>query len=55
MIGQYCNLFLEKGGWGLALIDMKNISRVFKIGQVQVNALKNITLTINDKEFVSIM
>jgi len=39
----------------LALLDLKNISRSYKNGQIQVNALNGIDLSIEDGNFVSIM
>ncbi len=37
------------------IIKMENISKLYKSGQIQVEALKNITFDIKEKEFVSIM
>ncbi len=37
------------------IIKMEDISKLYKSGQIQVEALKNITFNINEKEFVSIM
>lgn len=34
---------------------MENISKLYKSGQIQVEALKNISFSIKEKEFVSIM
>lgn len=39
----------------LEVIKLSGISRKFKIGQVQINALNNISLSIEKGEFVSIM
>ena len=39
----------------MEIIKMENIAKLYKLGQVQVEALKNVSLSINDKEFVSIM
>jgi len=39
----------------LALIELKGITRSYKNGQIQVNALNGIDLSIEEKEFVSIM
>jgi len=37
------------------IIKMENISKLYKSGQIQVEALKNISIVIQEKEFVSIM
>ena len=37
------------------IIKMGNISKMYKSGQIQVEALKNVSFTIKEKEFVSIM
>ncbi len=37
------------------IIKMGNISKLYKSGQIQVEALKNVSFTIKEKEFVSIM
>ncbi len=37
------------------IIRMENISKLYKSGQLQVEALKNISFEIKEKEFVSIM
>lgn len=37
------------------IIKMENISKLYKSGQIQVEALKDISFTILEKEFVSIM
>lgn len=37
------------------IIRMENISKMYKSGQIQVEALKNVSFTIKEKEFVSIM
>jgi putative ABC transport system ATP-binding protein len=37
------------------IIKMEGISKLYKSGQIQVEALKEISLTITEKEFVSIM
>ena len=39
----------------MEIIKMENISKLYKSGQIQVEALKNISFTIKEKEFVSIM
>lgn len=39
----------------MEIIKMENIAKLYKLGQVQVEALKNVSLSIDDKEFVSIM
>jgi putative ABC transport system ATP-binding protein len=39
----------------VALIELSRITKSYKIGQVQVKALNGVDLTINEKEFVSIM
>ncbi|MEL7647057.1 MAG: ABC transporter ATP-binding protein [Sedimentibacter sp.] len=37
------------------IIKMENISKLYKTGQIQVEALKDISFVIKEKEFVSIM
>lgn len=37
------------------IIKMENVSKLYKSGQIQVQALKEISITIKEKEFVSIM
>ena len=37
------------------MIEIKNISKIYKSGDVETAALKNVSFTINDGEFVSIM
>ncbi|MBP1924955.1 putative ABC transport system ATP-binding protein [Sedimentibacter acidaminivorans] len=37
------------------IIKMENIFKLYKSGQIQVEALKDISITIKEKEFVSIM
>lgn len=37
------------------IIKMENVSKLYKSGQIQVEALKNISFNIKEKEFVSIM
>lgn len=39
----------------MEIIKMENISKLYKSGQIQVDALKNISFSIKEKEFVSIM
>nr|WP_300095467.1 ABC transporter ATP-binding protein [Sedimentibacter sp.] len=39
----------------MEIIKMENISKLYKSGQIQVEALKDISFTIQEKEFVSIM
>lgn len=39
----------------MEIIKMENISKLYKSGQIQVEALKNISFSIKEKEFVSIM
>lgn len=39
----------------MEIIKMENISKLYKSGQIQVEALKNISFSIEDREFVSIM
>lgn len=39
----------------MALIEINNITKCYKIGQIQVNALNGIDLSIDNGEFVSIM
>lgn len=39
----------------MPVIELKDISRYYKIGQIQVNALNGIEMSIEEGEFVSIM
>ncbi len=39
----------------MSVIDMKDISKEYRIGQIKLNALKNINLEIKNGEFISIM
>lgn len=39
----------------MEIIRMESISKLYKSGQIQVEALKNISFVIKEKEFVSIM
>ncbi|MGE4284413.1 MAG: ABC transporter ATP-binding protein [Clostridia bacterium] len=39
----------------MGVIELQDIARSYKVGQIQVTALKKIDLTIEDGEFVSIM
>jgi|LSQX01.2.fsa_nt_gb putative ABC transport system ATP-binding protein len=41
--------------WKMDIIKMENVSKLYKSGQLQVEALKNISFNIIEKEFVSIM
>ena len=45
----------KRGEKELALIELKNITKCYKIGQIQVNALNGVDLSIENGEFVSIM
>jgi len=49
------NKDLNKERWKMDIIKMENISKLYKSGQIQVEALKDISITIKEKEFVSIM
>lgn len=45
-----------KGGEGMAkLIDLKDITKIYQVGTVEVPALRGITLSIDVNEYVSIM
>src|SRR5512136_2198683 len=37
------------------MIEMKNINKVYKMGEVSLEALKDVSLTIGPGEFISIM
>lgn len=39
----------------MEIIKMEDISKLYKSGQIQVEALKNVSFVIKEKEFVSIM
>ena len=39
----------------MEIIKMESISKLYKSGQIQVEALKDISFVIKEKEFVSIM
>src|SRR3974390_2399354 len=38
-----------------AVIDIRNITKVYKMGDVEVNALRGVSLKVYEGEFVSIM
>ena len=37
------------------MIEIKNITKVYKTGDIEFSALNNVSFTINDGEFVAIM
>ncbi len=37
------------------MIELKDISRLFQVGEQTVHALDNINLTINNGEYISVM
>jgi len=37
------------------IIELKNVYKIYKMGEYKINALKNVSLKINEGEFVSIM
>ncbi|MGE5299508.1 MAG: ABC transporter ATP-binding protein [Acidobacteriota bacterium] len=39
----------------MALIETQNINKIYSLGDVEVNALKNVSLSIEKGEFISIM
>lgn len=39
----------------MALIEVRNISKVYKLGEIELKALSNVSLTIDRSEFVAIM
>jgi ABC-type lipoprotein export system ATPase subunit len=39
----------------MALIEMRNLSKTYDLGEVQVRALRGVTLDIRDKEFVALI
>lgn len=43
------------GGINALIISMKNLGKVYKNGQIQVEALKNVNIDIEKEEFVAIM
>jgi putative ABC transport system ATP-binding protein len=44
-----------RGYYILALLELKDVTRRYKLGQVQVTALGGVSLSIQDGEYVSIM
>ena len=46
---------LEKLGVKMELIEIKNLSKVYSLGEVEVHALRDVSLTIKSGEFVAIM
>ncbi len=40
---------------GSILIEVKNITKVYSLGEIEVNALRGISTTINSGEFIAIM
>lgn len=45
----------RKGGSSLPILELKDVTRSYKNGQILVQALKSVTLDIEEGEFVSIM
>ena len=43
------------GGWGASMIQLENVTKVYRMGKVEVRALESVDLTIDDGEFVAIM
>lgn len=43
------------GGGGYSLIEIKNLNKIYVMGQVEVEALKDINLHIRQNEYVAIM
>lgn len=39
----------------MALIDVENVTKIYRLGDIEVTALKNVSVTIEQGEFVSIM
>ena len=39
----------------MALIDIRDIVKVYDVGEIKVRALENVTLTIGESEFVAVM
>lgn len=39
----------------MALIEVENVTKVYRLGDIEVTALKNVSVTIEQAEFVSIM
>ena len=37
------------------VIEMKDITKVYRIGDIRVNALRGVNLTIKEGEFIAIM
>jgi len=44
-----------KGGYTAMLIDVQNIQKIYKMGDVEVHALRGITFNLEEGEFVAIM
>lgn len=44
-----------RGGINALIISMKNLGKIYKNGQIQVEALKNVNIDIDKEEFVAIM
>lgn len=45
----------EKGGGALALLTLRNVTRHYKTGQIRVEALKGIDVSVEEGDFISIM
>ena len=45
----------EGGGKGLVLIEVEDLTKVYKMGNVEVHALHGVSFSIEKQEFVSIM
>lgn len=39
----------------MALIEVENVTKIYRLGDIEVTALKNVSVTIEQAEFVSIM
>lgn len=39
----------------MPLIEVENVTKIYRLGDIEVNALKNVSVTIEQGEFVSIM
>ena len=47
----------DKGewGWGDSMIQLEDVTKIYRMGKVEVRALESVDLTIDDGEFVAIM
>lgn len=43
------------GGVSIILLQVKNISKVFRVGEIEVQALRNVSFEVEEGEFIVIL